>query len=61
MKARIIDTNIILRFLIGDVPAQLEKSKKLIEKIEKREEKCLEIQVILTKKFQSLIITQALE
>lgn len=39
MKARIIDTNIILRFLIGDVPEQLEKSKKLIERIEKREEK----------------------
>ncbi|HOK57353.1 MAG TPA: PIN domain-containing protein [bacterium] len=39
MKVRIIDTNIILRFLIGDVSDQLEKSKKLIERVEKREEK----------------------
>ena len=38
MKEKIIDANIILRFLMGDVPKQLEGSKKLIKRIEKREE-----------------------
>ncbi len=39
MKVKIVDTNIILRFLIGDISDQLAKTKKLIERIEKREEK----------------------
>lgn len=38
MKEKIIDTNIILRFLVKDVPEQFEKSKQLIGKIESREE-----------------------
>lgn len=33
-KVCLIDTNIILRFLIGDIPSQLEKSKKLFKEIE---------------------------
>ena len=28
MKERVIDTNIILRFLTGDIPEQFEKSKR---------------------------------
>ena len=38
MKERVLDTNIILRFLVGDHPGQFESSKKLISKIEQREE-----------------------
>lgn len=33
----LVDTNFILRLLIGDVPAQLEKSRKLFKKIEEKE------------------------
>lgn len=33
----LIDTNIILRFLIGDVPTQLEKAKKLFKRVEDKE------------------------
>jgi len=32
----LIDTNLILRLLIGDVPHQLEKSKRLFKKIEEK-------------------------
>ena len=39
MKERVIDTNIILRFLTGDIPEQFEKSKRLIKRIEERKEK----------------------
>ena len=38
MKEKIIDANIILRFLMGDVPEQLKGSKTLIKRIEEREE-----------------------
>lgn len=36
MKKLFIDTNVILRFLLGDIPSQLEKSKKLFKKIEEK-------------------------
>ena len=39
MKVRIIDTNIVLRFLVGDVPEQLEKTKRLVKRIEERKER----------------------
>lgn len=35
-KAVLIDTNIILRLLIGDVLPQLEKSRKIFQKIEEK-------------------------
>ena len=33
-KAHLIDTNVILRYLIGDVPAQAAKSAALMERLE---------------------------
>jgi len=36
-KQFLIDTNFILRLLIGDVPTQLERSRKLFKKIEEKE------------------------
>lgn len=36
MKKILIDTNFILRFLISDVPSQLESSRKFFKKIEEK-------------------------
>ena len=33
-KAHLVDTNVILRYLIGDSPAQAEKSTQLMERLE---------------------------
>lgn len=33
-KAHLIDTNVVLRYLIGDVPAQAAKSAALMERLE---------------------------
>lgn len=34
MKANILDTNIFIRLLIGDIPTQLETAKKIFKEIE---------------------------
>jgi predicted nucleic-acid-binding protein len=33
-KAHLVDTNVILRYLIGDIPAQADKSTALMERLE---------------------------
>jgi len=37
MKERYIDTNVLLRYLLGDIPDQFQQAKKIIEAIEKGE------------------------
>jgi predicted nucleic acid-binding protein len=38
VKERVVDANVLLRFLVGDVPEQMEKSIRLIRRIEERKE-----------------------
>lgn len=39
MREIVIDTNVILRLLLGDIPQQTQKSKKLFQAIEKGRKK----------------------
>lgn len=35
MKGLYLDTNVLLRYLLGDIPDQFQKAKKIIEEVEK--------------------------
>ncbi len=39
MKELYLDTNVLLRYLLGDIPDQFQEAKKIIETIEKGETK----------------------
>lgn len=46
-KAKLIDTNVILRYLIGDTPEKAERSALLMERFEKDEEKVEVLDVVV--------------
>ncbi len=47
MKKLVIDTNVLLRFLLKDVPHQAEEAKKIFKQAEKGEVKLLIPQIVI--------------
>jgi len=47
-KAHLIDTNVLLRYLVGDVPSQAEKARALMERLEDGTERAEILESVVT-------------